>query len=172
MPKYCESVYTAERRPTRTVKVWEHIFHVLPARTVGLACLYRSAQLFGNPQKAEWHVCSASLRTIYLQIGNVNVGSEHPIALQTMTTTDTRDVDGTVEQVKRCADAGANLVRLTVQGKKEAEACFKIRERLFKVKDCILCACSSFQGLNSHSLTHELPSVKMIHTLPSTAGWL
>jgi (E)-4-hydroxy-3-methylbut-2-enyl-diphosphate synthase len=70
---------------------------------------------------------------LLLQIGNVNVGSEHPIALQTMTTTDTRDVEGTVEQVKKCADAGANLVRLTVQGKKEAEACFKIRERLFQV---------------------------------------
>lgn len=69
-----------------------------------------------------------------MQIGNVNVGSEHPIARQTMTTTDTRDVDATVEQVKKCADAGANLVRLTVQGKKEAEACFKIREQLFKVQ--------------------------------------
>jgi (E)-4-hydroxy-3-methylbut-2-enyl-diphosphate synthase len=63
------------------------------------------------------------------------VGSEHPIALQTMTTTDTRDVEGTVEQVKRCADAGADIVRLTVQGKREAESCFKIRERLFQVRN-------------------------------------
>jgi hypothetical protein len=60
------------------------------------------------------------------------VGSEHPIALQTMTTTDTRDVEATVEQVKRCADAGASIVRITVQGKKEAEACMRIRERLFQ----------------------------------------
>jgi (E)-4-hydroxy-3-methylbut-2-enyl-diphosphate synthase len=50
-----------------------------------------------------------------------------------MTTTDTRNVEATVDQVKRCADAGADIVRLTVQGKKEAEACFKIRERLFQV---------------------------------------
>eukprot|EP01024_Parvocaulis_polyphysoides_P012080 TRINITY_DN14310_c0_g1_i11.p1 TRINITY_DN14310_c0_g1~~TRINITY_DN14310_c0_g1_i11.p1 ORF type:complete len:744 (-),score=153.62 TRINITY_DN14310_c0_g1_i11:169-2118(-) len=49
-----------------------------------------------------------------------------------MTTTDTRDVAATVEQVKRCADAGADLVRITVQGKKEAAACAKIREALFK----------------------------------------
>jgi (E)-4-hydroxy-3-methylbut-2-enyl-diphosphate synthase len=35
-------------------------------------------------------------------------------------------------QVKRCADAGADIVRITVQGKKEAEACMKIREQLFK----------------------------------------
>ncbi len=35
-------------------------------------------------------------------------------------------------QVKKCADAGADIVRITVQGKKEAEACMKIREQLFK----------------------------------------
>ncbi|KAL4448645.1 hypothetical protein ABPG75_005864 [Micractinium tetrahymenae] len=67
-----------------------------------------------------------------VEIGPVKVGSEHPIALQTMTTTDTRDVEKTVEQVKRCADAGADIVRITVQGKKEAEACMRIRERLFQ----------------------------------------
>lgn len=35
-------------------------------------------------------------------------------------------------QVKRCADAGADIVRITVQSKREAEACMQIRERLFK----------------------------------------
>jgi (E)-4-hydroxy-3-methylbut-2-enyl-diphosphate synthase len=60
----------------------------------------------------------------------VLIGSEHPIALQTMTTTDTRDVAATVAQVKKCADAGADLVRITVQGKKEAEACAQIRAAL------------------------------------------
>lgn len=45
---------------------------------------------------------------------------------------DTRDVAGTVEQVKRCVDAGAEIVRITVQGKKEAAACMDIREALFK----------------------------------------
>eukprot|EP00892_Ulva_mutabilis_P008353 jgi/Ulvmu1/5890/UM026_0011.1 len=69
-----------------------------------------------------------------VKIGNVNIGSEHAIALQTMTTTDTKDVESTVDQVKRCADAGADLVRLTVQGKYEAEACFKIREQLLQDK--------------------------------------
>lgn len=62
------------------------------------------------------------------------MGSDHPIALQTMTTTDTRDVEATVLQVKKCVDAGADLVRLTVQGLKEAERCFEIREQLFKDK--------------------------------------
>uniref|UniRef100_A0A7S0WSW2 4-hydroxy-3-methylbut-2-en-1-yl diphosphate synthase (ferredoxin), chloroplastic n=1 Tax=Pyramimonas obovata TaxID=1411642 RepID=A0A7S0WSW2_9CHLO len=67
-----------------------------------------------------------------IMVGNVPIGSEHPIALQTMTTTDTRDVKATVEEVKRCADAGADLVRITVQGMMEANACHEIREQLFK----------------------------------------
>jgi 4-hydroxy-3-methylbut-2-en-1-yl diphosphate synthase IspG/GcpE len=92
--------------------------------------------------------------SLLLQIGNVNVGSEHPIALQTMTTTDTRDVEGTVEQVKKCADAGANLVRLTVQGKKEAEACFKIRERLFQV--CLLQPALTGVSSTSQQCVHSL----------------
>jgi hypothetical protein len=45
---------------------------------------------------------------------------------------DTRDVAATVEQVKRCVDSGAEIVRITVQGKKEAAACMDIREALFK----------------------------------------
>ena len=49
-----------------------------------------------------------------------------------MTTSDTRNVQATVDQVKRCADAGADLVRITVQGKREAVACHEIREQLFK----------------------------------------
>ncbi|KDD73287.1 GcpE, partial [Helicosporidium sp. ATCC 50920] len=67
-----------------------------------------------------------------MQVGKVLIGGSHPVRLQTMTTSDTRDVEATVAQVKRCADAGAELVRITVQGKKEAAACMKIRERLFQ----------------------------------------
>merc|ERR1719160_2268295 len=66
-------------------------------------------------------------------VGPVPLGSEHPIAKQTMTTTDTKDVDGTVDQVMKCADMGADLVRITVQGNKEANACYDIREKLFKL---------------------------------------
>lgn len=42
-----------------------------------------------------------------------------------------------MEQVKRCVDAGAEIVRITVQGKKEAAACMDIREALFK-DGCVL----------------------------------
>eukprot|EP00291_Cryptomonas_curvata_P000633 CAMPEP_0172178732 /NCGR_PEP_ID=MMETSP1050-20130122/16211_1 /TAXON_ID=233186 /ORGANISM="Cryptomonas curvata, Strain CCAP979/52" /LENGTH=371 /DNA_ID=CAMNT_0012851507 /DNA_START=10 /DNA_END=1121 /DNA_ORIENTATION=- len=69
-------------------------------------------------------------RTVWC--GPVPIGSDHPIALQTMTTSLTSDVQGSVDQVIRCADAGAQLVRLTVQGNREAEACMKIKEGCLK----------------------------------------
>mmetsp|Transcript_31981 Transcript_31981/g.38681 ORF Transcript_31981/g.38681 Transcript_31981/m.38681 type:complete len:799 (+) Transcript_31981:196-2592(+) len=65
-------------------------------------------------------------------VGKVPIGSEHPIVRQTMTTTDTSDVEATVQQTIRCADAGADLVRITVQGMREAKACQEIKNELIK----------------------------------------
>lgn len=65
-------------------------------------------------------------------IGDVPVGSGHRIATQTMTTTLTSDVEATVEQVKRCADMGVDVVRITVQGMREAKACEGIKKRLLE----------------------------------------
>jgi (E)-4-hydroxy-3-methylbut-2-enyl-diphosphate synthase len=63
-----------------------------------------------------------------------------------MATTNTADVDATIEQVMRCADKGFDLVRITVQGKREANAAVKIREGLFKKGYNIpLCADMHFQ---------------------------
>ncbi len=63
-----------------------------------------------------------------------------------MATTDTSDVEGTIEQVIRCADKGFDLVRITVQGRREADASMKIREGLFKKGyDIPLCADMHFQ---------------------------
>ena len=73
-------------------------------------------------------------KTRTVTIGNVKVGSEHPVVKQTMLTTDTRDVQATIEEAKRCADAGAEMVRITVQGLREAEAGMEIRNGLFKDK--------------------------------------
>ncbi len=78
--------------------------------------------------------------------GPVKFGSEHPIVRQTMGTTSTRDVRGTIEQVMRCADVGFDMVRITVVGMKEAQACHDIREGLFKKGyDIPLCADMHFQ---------------------------
>mgnify|MGYP002513906418 CR=1 FL=1 len=64
--------------------------------------------------------------------GGVKIGSTHPIAVQSMTNTPTADVALSVEQTKRIAEAGAEIVRLTAQGKKEGEALGPIMEQLRK----------------------------------------
>ncbi|XP_074565020.1 4-hydroxy-3-methylbut-2-en-1-yl diphosphate synthase (ferredoxin), chloroplastic-like [Curcuma longa] len=69
-------------------------------------------------------------KTRTVMVGNVALGSEHPIRVQTMTTSDTKDVNKTVEEVMRIADKGADLVRITVQGKREADSCFEIKNTL------------------------------------------
>ena len=64
------------------------------------------------------------------RVGNVPVGGTNPIALQSMTNTSTMDVEGSVAQCRRIADAGAHIVRLTAQGVREAESIGRIRELL------------------------------------------
>ena len=56
-----------------------------------------------------------------VRIGQTKIGSQHPIAVQSMTNTPTADTQKSVEQIKRIADAGAPIVRLTAQGRREGE---------------------------------------------------
>lgn len=65
-------------------------------------------------------------------VGSVPVGSDHRIATQTMATTLTHDVEATVAQIKKCADMGIDIVRVTVQGMREARACEHIKRRLLE----------------------------------------
>ena len=72
------------------------------------------------------------LLTREVKIGNLLLGNLHPIRVQTMTTTDTMDTIGTVEQTIRCIEAGAELVRITAPSKKEAENLRLIKDELNK----------------------------------------
>ena len=72
------------------------------------------------------------LKTRTISVGNLLLGSEHPIRVQTMTTTDTMDTVATVEQCIRCIEAGAELVRITAPSKKEAENLQHIKDELLK----------------------------------------
>ena len=65
-----------------------------------------------------------------VNVGGVKIGSSHPIQIQSMTNTPTADTASSVEQVKRIADAGAPIVRLTAQGRKEGENLENIVARL------------------------------------------
>ncbi|KAK6936039.1 4-hydroxy-3-methylbut-2-en-1-yl diphosphate synthase, bacterial-type [Dillenia turbinata] len=89
-------------------------------------------------------------KTRTVTIGNVALGSEHPIRIQTMTTSDTKNVSAVVEEVMRIADKGADLVRITVQGKKEADSCFEIKNTLVQK-------------------SYNIPLVADIHFAPSVA---
>lgn len=62
--------------------------------------------------------------------GPVYIGGDHPICLQSMTTTPTRDVEATVKQVKRLVDYGCELVRITAPTKQDADALGEIRKAM------------------------------------------
>lgn len=72
------------------------------------------------------------LLTREVKIGDLLLGSGHPIRLQTMTTTDTLNTLATVEQSIRCIEAGAELVRITAPSKNEAENLLNIKNELRK----------------------------------------
>ena len=71
-------------------------------------------------------------KTSEVIIGSVKIGGGNPILPQSMTTTDTMDVAGSVAQSKRMIDAGCELVRLTAPSKKEAEKLGEIKLLLNK----------------------------------------
>jgi (E)-4-hydroxy-3-methylbut-2-enyl-diphosphate synthase len=72
-------------------------------------------------------------RTVTTLIGDVAVGSDHPVVVQSMTNTDTADIGGTIAQVAALAAAGSQLVRVTVNNEASAAAVPEIVERLADV---------------------------------------
>ena len=69
-------------------------------------------------------------RTVAVRIGPVTVGGDAPVVVQSMTNTDTADIAATVTQVAQLAQAGSELVRITVNTEEAAAAVPRIRERL------------------------------------------
>ena len=85
-----------------------------------------------------------------MNVGGVGVGGSNPIRIQSMTTTNTQDVDATVAQTLALAEAGCEIVRITAPNKKAAEALGEISKKVRAAK-C------------------EVPLVADIHFLPSAA---
>lgn len=65
-----------------------------------------------------------------VKIGSVTIGDGNPIAVQSMTATKTEDIDATVAQIQHMHQAGAHVVRIAVDSKKEAEALIEIRKQV------------------------------------------
>ena len=88
-------------------------------------------------------------------VGHVPIGGENPIVVQSMTDTDTGDIDATVAQAKLLADAGSELVRVTVNNNDAAAAVPEIRKRLDDLGcDAPLIGDFHFIG---HRLLHDHP---------------
>lgn len=71
-------------------------------------------------------------KTREVMVGNVGVGGDNPIRIQSMTTSNTRDIEATIDQIIRLADTGCEIARVTVQGMKEADACEGIKNGLLQ----------------------------------------
>ncbi len=69
-------------------------------------------------------------KALAVKVGRVTVGGAAPIVVQSMTNTDTADIEGTAQQIKALARAGSELVRITVNEAEAAAAVAKIRDRL------------------------------------------
>jgi len=83
-------------------------------------------------------------------INSLHLGGGHPVRIQSMTSTDTNDVQASTDQCIRMIKAGAELLRLTTQGKREVENLGKIREVLLE-------------------LGYQIPVVADIHFKPGLA---
>src|SRR5258707_13358338 len=73
-------------------------------------------------------------KTVPVNVGAVAVGGGAPIVVQSMTNTDTADVESTTQQVAALARAGSELVRITVDRDEAAAAVPHIRDRLAKMR--------------------------------------
>lgn len=69
-------------------------------------------------------------QTAQIHVGDLTLGGDAPIRIQSMTTTDTNDVPGSAAQSTRIANAGGEIVRLTTQGEREALSIGKVRDAL------------------------------------------
>jgi len=93
--------------------------------------------------------------TVAVTVGNVLVGADAPVVVQSMTNTDTADIPATVQQVTELAHAGSELVRITVNSEEAARSVAEISEKLVQAgEDIPLIGDFHFNG---HKLLAKYP---------------
>ena len=90
-----------------------------------------------------------------VRVGNVYVGGDAPVVVQSMTNTDTADIASTVKQVNELASAGSEVVRVTVNNEESARAIPYIVEQLY-AKNCFVPMVGDFH-YNGHRLLQDFP---------------
>jgi len=93
--------------------------------------------------------------SVQVKVGNVAIGGGAPVVVQSMTNTDTADIDDTVNQIAELSDAGSEIVRITVNNKEAARAVPYIVEKLDK-KNVEVPIVGDFH-YNGHVLLTEFP---------------
>jgi (E)-4-hydroxy-3-methylbut-2-enyl-diphosphate synthase len=93
--------------------------------------------------------------TVPVRVGHLTVGGGAPVVVQSMTNTDTADVESTVRQVRDLADAGSELVRITVNTESAARAVAPIRS-LLDAQGCNVPLVGDFH-FNGHRLLTDYP---------------
>ncbi len=91
-----------------------------------------------------------------VRVGNILMGGGAPIVVQSMTNTDTADVQSTVNQVEELAKAGSELVRITVNNEQAAAAVPHIRDAL-DTRNCPVPLIGDFH-FNGHRLLNDIPA--------------
>jgi (E)-4-hydroxy-3-methylbut-2-enyl-diphosphate synthase len=95
-------------------------------------------------------------KSVAVRIGNVTMGGDWPIMVQSMTNTDTADAEATARQVKALADAGSEVVRITVNNEDAAKAVPYVREKLDRM-GCDVPLVGDFHYIG-HKLLTEYPA--------------
>ena len=98
--------------------------------------------------------------TYSVKVGNINIGSKYPIRIQSMTNTDTSDIDATFTQIMKLADAGSELVRITVNDEKSAAAVGAIKSLLVQ-KNYNVPLVGDFH-FNGHTLLTKYPDAASV----------
>ena len=93
--------------------------------------------------------------SVGVKVGSVMIGGGTPVVVQSMTNTDTADVESTVKQVQQLAAAGSELVRITVDTEKSARQVASIREKL-DAMGCHVPLVGDFH-YNGHTLLEKYP---------------
>jgi (E)-4-hydroxy-3-methylbut-2-enyl-diphosphate synthase len=99
---------------------------------------------------------AARRRSTPVRVGRVTVGGDHPVVVQSMTNTDTADVEATALQVRALAIAGSEIVRVTVNNEESAAAVPAIVERLAQLGTSVPIV-GDFH-FNGHKLLREHPA--------------
>jgi len=109
-----------------------------------------TAEILANQQYCPSLTQYQRRKAVEVDIGGLPLGAEHPIRIQSMTTVDTMDTDGSVAQIKRMIDSGCEYIRITAPSIKEAQNLKEIKTALHK------------QGL-------KVPLIADIHFTPNAA---